>query len=253
MRITRSNERNLTFMQKLAFTLICCLDAFWVQTLRQKYQMRGNGANVHILDDTWVPSLRPLRQWLCIPNHVVDNLKFNDLLLHNGQWDVDQLRELLHHDAISHIIELLPPALDNSHDKWRDGFVFNEICLPLTKAYEINIVWAAYFAETCATTQASSTPRIVYHQWKQSAHGWLCLNADEAISPVDGTRTIGGVPATPQGPGYGTIANVAWSFGTDRLVIQSDNSHAIKLVLDPSALRHSMQLVHVIATLRLKS
>ncbi|KAK8589240.1 hypothetical protein V6N12_023643 [Hibiscus sabdariffa] len=80
-----------------------------------------NDADVRFLDDTWVPSLGPLRHWLRVPYHEVVNLQFGDLLLPSGQWDVDCLEKLLHCVAVPHVIGILPPALDESKDVvvWR--------------------------------------------------------------------------------------------------------------------------------------
>ncbi|KAK8985734.1 hypothetical protein V6N11_068973 [Hibiscus sabdariffa] len=111
----------LSISRTICIPLWHALSSVWDVVRDNVYWLVGNGADIHVWDDTWVSSLGPLRQWLRLPKHVVDNIKFNDLLLHNGQWDIDQLRELLHHDVISHIIGILPPALDNSHDVvvWR--------------------------------------------------------------------------------------------------------------------------------------
>ncbi|KAK8973792.1 hypothetical protein V6N11_032922 [Hibiscus sabdariffa] len=156
--------------------------------------------------------------------------------------------------------------------KRRNEFVFNASWLPLVEAYRISITWAAYFADIRASARTLPTSTFVYHQWKKPAMGWLCLNTDASISSADGVGTIGGVLRDSSGTwlrGYckciGKVSTIQaelwsvyiglevdWSFGTNRLVIQSDSSQAIKLVLDPFALRHSMQLVRAIAAWRLK-
>ncbi|KAK8479981.1 hypothetical protein V6N11_025452 [Hibiscus sabdariffa] len=102
--------------------------------------------------------------------------------------------------------------------------------------------------------------------------GWLCLNTDASILCTNGGGTIGGVlwdssrawlrgyckcidkASTIQAELWSIYVGlqVAWSFGTARLVVQSDNSKDIKLVLDPFALCHSMQLVRAIASWQFK-
>ncbi|KAK8475931.1 hypothetical protein V6N12_056672 [Hibiscus sabdariffa] len=156
--------------------------------------------------------------------------------------------------------------------KRRNELVFSATCLPLADVYRISVTCAVYFADICAPTRSHSTPTITYHQWRQPSLGWLCLNADVSLSSIDGVGTIGGVlrdsfgtwlqgyckcigkTSTIQAELWGIYVGlqIAWSFGTDRLVVQSDSSQAIKLMLDPSALRHSMQLVRAIAAWRLK-
>ncbi|KAL4273826.1 hypothetical protein GQ457_13G020550 [Hibiscus cannabinus] len=141
--IPRANERNLAFMQKLAFSLISTPNALWVKALRQKYRMHdlfplsiarpccsplwramsnvwdsvrdnvswivGNGLHVSVWNDTWVPSLGPLRPWLRVWSHAIANLEFNDLLQHDRQWDVSRLSNLLLPEAVPFIIGIPPP------------------------------------------------------------------------------------------------------------------------------------------------
>ncbi|KAK8581491.1 hypothetical protein V6N12_071712 [Hibiscus sabdariffa] len=220
-------------------------------------------------------------------------MQFNNLLLHSCQWDVNCLEELLHREVVHHVIGILPPALDDSNDAavWRctptDIFTIASVYArdlePLwedvdskwshLRSLPVTIAWAAYFVDICVSTRPRSTPTIVYHQWKKPAPGWLCLNTDASISTPDGVRTIGGAlrdsfgawirdyckcigkASTIQAELWSIYVElqVTWSFGTVRLVIQSDSSQAIiKLVLDPSAMCHSMQLVRAIAAWRLK-
>ncbi|KAK8998926.1 hypothetical protein V6N11_070105 [Hibiscus sabdariffa] len=69
----------------------------------------GNGANIDIWNDTWVPRLGPLRSWLRSWSPVVAALTFEDLLCHERQWDVDRLSTLLLPDAIPFVIGIPPP------------------------------------------------------------------------------------------------------------------------------------------------
>ncbi|KAL4342202.1 hypothetical protein GQ457_08G025410 [Hibiscus cannabinus] len=131
------------------------------------------------------------------------------------------------------------------------------------EAYKISTAWAAYFANTCVSPRPRPTPTLIYHQWKKPPLGWLCFNTDASISPTNVVGTIGGALCDSSGAwlrGFckcvGKVSTlqaelwsiyvdfqVAWNLGTTRLVIQSDSLQAIKFVCDPSALRHSMQLV----------
>ncbi|KAK9003828.1 hypothetical protein V6N11_018724 [Hibiscus sabdariffa] len=116
--IPRSNERNLAFMQKLAFSLVSSPDAMWVAALHQKYHMFstcplsisrpncspiwralsnvwdivrknifwfvGDGNDVYLWNDTWLLTLGPPRPWASLNSSNIDNLYFEDLLLDDG-------------------------------------------------------------------------------------------------------------------------------------------------------------------------
>ncbi|KAK9030111.1 hypothetical protein V6N11_031542 [Hibiscus sabdariffa] len=254
---SESRKISLVNCRTTCTPLWSALSSVWDSFHENVCWLVGDGADVCILDDTWVPSLGPLRQWLRIPNHVADNLQFNDILLHNSQWDADHPRELLHHDVVSHVIGILPPALDDSHDvqplweavdsKWshfwslpvtdcirlflwlvlRERLMTNEerchrgltlepLCLscgcvretilhvlrdwPPLGTYVISSLGVASFILSYGSYgsggMSSFSMRLVFH-WlmltESLAHGWLCLNADASISPVDGVGTIGGV------------------------------------------------------------
>ncbi|KAK8589241.1 hypothetical protein V6N12_023644 [Hibiscus sabdariffa] len=135
----------------------------------------------------------------------------------------------------------LPRCLNGSTLwKWQNEFVFNASCLPLAEAYKINTAWAAYFVYTCVSLRPHPTPTLIYHQWKKPllATGFLCVGKVSTIQAELWSIYVG--------------LQVSWNFGTTRLAIQSDSSQAIKLVRDPSAMRHSMQLDRAIDAWRLK-
>ncbi|KAK9040119.1 hypothetical protein V6N11_015296 [Hibiscus sabdariffa] len=79
-------------------------------------------------------------------------------------------------------------------------------------------------------------------QWTPPAPGWVCLNSDASLSPTSG---IGMVELWSMLVGL----QVARSFGVDRLIVQSDSSHAIKLLIDPSQQGYRMPLVRAIESL----
>ncbi|KAK8476546.1 hypothetical protein V6N11_066594 [Hibiscus sabdariffa] len=66
----------------------------------------------NVWNDTWVPSLGPLRPWLRVWSHAIANLELNDLLQHDRQWDVSRLSNLLLPEAVPFIIGIPPPNLD---------------------------------------------------------------------------------------------------------------------------------------------
>ncbi|KAK9038428.1 hypothetical protein V6N11_023298 [Hibiscus sabdariffa] len=102
------------------------------------------------------------------------------------------------------------------------------------------------------------------------APDWVCLNVDASISPITGIGSIGGVLRDAAGAwicGYqkcvGKVSilqaelwsvlvglQVVRTFDFARLQVQSDNSHAIKLLLDSSTIGNSMPLVRAIGLLR---
>ncbi|KAK8996022.1 hypothetical protein V6N11_076272 [Hibiscus sabdariffa] len=80
------------FMQTTRLPIAVCseidkiraLSSVWDSVRENICWLVGNGSDVHILDDIWVPFLGPLRQWLRLPDHGADNLHFHDLLVHNA-------------------------------------------------------------------------------------------------------------------------------------------------------------------------
>ncbi|KAK9005510.1 hypothetical protein V6N11_042939 [Hibiscus sabdariffa] len=153
--IPRCYERNLTFMQKLAFQLVSSTESMWVTALRQKYRMLttcplsiarqncsplwralaniwdsfrdntfwlvGDATDVHLWNDTWVPSVGPLRPWLSNALPSVNQLHFDDMLHADGNWNVSRLSELLDQAVVPHVLGVLPPSFDDARDRvaWR--------------------------------------------------------------------------------------------------------------------------------------
>ncbi|KAK8578841.1 hypothetical protein V6N12_069185 [Hibiscus sabdariffa] len=158
--IPRCYERNLAFMQKLAFQLVSSTESMWVTALRQKYRMLttcplsiarqncsplwralaniwdsfrddsfrdntfwlvGDATDVHLWNDTWVPSVGPLRPWLSNALPSVYQLHFEDMLHADGNWNVSRLSELLDHAVVPHVLGVLPPSFDAARDRvaWR--------------------------------------------------------------------------------------------------------------------------------------
>ncbi|KAK9011773.1 hypothetical protein V6N11_039855 [Hibiscus sabdariffa] len=153
--IPRCYERNLAFMQKLAFQLVSSTESMWVTALRQKYRMLttcplsiarqncsplwcalaniwdsfrdntfwlvGDATDVHLWNDTWAPSVGPLRPWLSNALPSVYQLHFEDMLHADGNWNVSRLSELLDHAVVPHVLGVLPPSFDAARDRvaWR--------------------------------------------------------------------------------------------------------------------------------------
>ncbi|KAK8601200.1 hypothetical protein V6N12_051042 [Hibiscus sabdariffa] len=137
-------------MHKLAFQLVSSSTAMWVTALRQKYCMLttcplsiarrncsplwralantwdsfrnnifwlvGNGHDVHLWNDTWVPNLGPLRSWLTHASSGIDHMHFADLLQADGNWNTSRLSALLDPAAVPHVLGVPPPSLDDSRD-----------------------------------------------------------------------------------------------------------------------------------------
>ncbi|KAK9032700.1 hypothetical protein V6N11_056958 [Hibiscus sabdariffa] len=122
--------------------------------------------------------------------------------------------------------------------KRRNDFFFTDIYLPLVEVYKIALTWAKHFAEINVVDWSHAASMVTYLQWKPPAPGWVCLNVDSSISP---TTELWSVFVGLQ---------VARSSGVDRLIVQSDRSHAIKLLLNFPQHGHRMPLVRAIGLLR---
>ncbi|KAK8508503.1 hypothetical protein V6N11_049248 [Hibiscus sabdariffa] len=81
----------------------------------------GDGHDVHLWNDTWVPNLSPLRPWLTHTLSGIDHMHFADMLLADGNWNTLRLSTLLDPVAIPYVIGVPPPSLDDTRDMvaWR--------------------------------------------------------------------------------------------------------------------------------------
>ncbi|KAL4325050.1 hypothetical protein GQ457_11G008270 [Hibiscus cannabinus] len=154
--------------------------------------------------------------------------------------------------------------------KCRNDFSFTGTCLPLDEVYKIGFAWATRFAEAIIVDRPRAAHMHTYLQWEPPTSGWVCLNVDASISPLTGIGSVGGVLRDAAGAwicGYqkcvGKVSilqaelwsvlvglQVVRSFDYTRVQVQSDNSHAIKLLLDSSTIDKSMPLVCAIGLLR---
>ncbi|KAL4384144.1 hypothetical protein GQ457_15G026400 [Hibiscus cannabinus] len=130
--------------------------------------------------------------------------------------------------------------------KRRNDFAFTGTCLPLDEVYKIGFAWAARFAEAIIVDRPRAAPTHTSLQWEPPAPGWVCLNVDASISPITGKVSI------LQAELWSVLVGlqVVRSFDYTRVQVQSDNSHAIKLLLDSSTIDNSMPLVCAIGLLR---
>ncbi|KAK8556750.1 hypothetical protein V6N12_003145 [Hibiscus sabdariffa] len=125
--IPRCYERNLAFMQKLAFQLVSSTESMWVTALRQKYRMlttcplsiaRQNCSPLwRALANIW-DSFRDNTFWLVGD---ATDLHFKDMLHADGNWNVSRLSELLDHAVVPHVLGVLSPSFDAARDRvaWR--------------------------------------------------------------------------------------------------------------------------------------
>ncbi|KAK8494734.1 hypothetical protein V6N12_076186 [Hibiscus sabdariffa] len=155
------------------------------------------------------------------------------------------------------------------HLNLRNDFVFTDTCLSLVVVYKLGLAWAKHFAGSNEVDRVPTTPLVTYLQWTPPAPGWVCLNADASFSPTTGIGTVGGVLRSSSSTwisGYqkcvGVVSilqaelwsvfvglQVARSSGVDRLLVQSDSSHAIQLLIDSPQQGHRMPLVRAIELL----
>ncbi|KAK8497081.1 hypothetical protein V6N12_000241, partial [Hibiscus sabdariffa] len=284
--ISCSNERNTTFMQKLAFSLVSSPDAILIMALRQKYRMINtcNGNDVHLWNDTWVPTLGLLRPWASSASTNIEHLRFEDLLLGDGQWNVGSLMDHVHQLVVPHIMGVLPPSLGATlyTVAWKLTLTGS---FSVTSAYEcmvesawdaldfkwsriwIGFAWASYFANAILVQSPPLQPMIDSFQWQVPPHDRLCLNTDAAVSLPERLGTIRGIFRDSSGEwikGYyksiGIVSSLqaerwrilvglqlAWSIGVSCLQVQSDSFVIVRLVLDPMAKTSSAPLFHAIA------
>ncbi|KAL4362824.1 hypothetical protein GQ457_04G010070 [Hibiscus cannabinus] len=153
--------------------------------------------------------------------------------------------------------------------KRRNDFIFTDVCLPLEAIYNLSFAWAKHLAGSTDMVRVPATSLVSQLQWTPPATGWVCLNADASLSLTSGIGTVGGVIRNSAGiwicgyrkcVGFVSILQaelwsmllglqVARSFGFDRLIVQSDSSHAIKLLTDPLQQGQRMPLVCAIESL----
>ncbi|KAK9042351.1 hypothetical protein V6N11_017428 [Hibiscus sabdariffa] len=92
--IHRSNEHNISFMQKLAFNLVSSPDTMWLTTLRQKYIMNST-CPFTIARPNCSPLWRALSKvWEIIRGNIFC------------------LSDLLHPMVVPHVIGVMPPSLE---------------------------------------------------------------------------------------------------------------------------------------------
>ncbi|KAK8986541.1 hypothetical protein V6N11_010097 [Hibiscus sabdariffa] len=135
--------------------------------------------------------------------------------------------------------------------KRRNDFIFTNACLPLPAIHKISVAWAKHFAEVSEAARAPRVSIVSHLQWLPPAPGWVCLNTDALLSPTTGVGMIGGVIRDSSGAwitGFqkcvGIVSvlqaelwsvliglQVARSSGVDRILVQSDCSHATKLLI----------------------
>ncbi|GMI82239.1 hypothetical protein HRI_001893200 [Hibiscus trionum] len=131
---------NMAFVMKLSFALVTALDSFWVRILREKYRMRevcpstifqpnstplwkaiaaawddlktslawsvGTGQLIRPFDDTWVPSLGPLRPFIKHTETAAHIHCLSDLLDAHGNWDASTLLSLFDLEVVQHILNV---------------------------------------------------------------------------------------------------------------------------------------------------
>ncbi|KAK8996202.1 hypothetical protein V6N11_076449 [Hibiscus sabdariffa] len=144
-------------MHKLAFQLVSSSTSMWVTTLRQNFRdnifgLVGDGHDVHLWNDTWVPNLGPLRPWLTHALSGIDHMHFADMLQADSNSNTSRLSALLDPVAVPCVIGVLPPSLDDARDivAWR--------CTP-----------------TGVFTVASAYASLLSESWDSCDPKWACI------------------------------------------------------------------------------
>ncbi|KAK8502792.1 hypothetical protein V6N12_073277, partial [Hibiscus sabdariffa] len=120
--------------------------------------------------------------------------------------------------------------------KRRNDYVFTDTCLPLVAIYKIGLTWAKHFAEINAAARSLAASMVS----GCSSGTW-----------IRGYQKCVGVVSILQAELWSVFVGlqVARSYGVDRLLVQSDSSHTIKLLLDSPQHGHRMPLVRAIGLL----
>ncbi|MBA0834128.1 hypothetical protein Goarm_006508, partial [Gossypium armourianum] len=134
---------NKAFMLKLGYSLITKTEALWIQIFKAKYClvksmpdsiMRNrcsyiwkavakvwpllhsnmiwsirNRRSVRCWEDNWVPNVRPLNQYVSGHGNIVPESKIKDMVLVNGDWNLDLFRLWLPEEVVKQIISISPP------------------------------------------------------------------------------------------------------------------------------------------------
>ncbi|KAK8981729.1 hypothetical protein V6N11_028134 [Hibiscus sabdariffa] len=118
--------------------------------------------------------------------------------------------------------------------KRRNDYVFTDTCLPLVAIYKIGLTWAKHFAEINAAARSLAASMV------STSGTW-----------IRGYQKCAGVVSILQAELWSVFVGlqVARSYGVDRLLVQLDSSHTIKLLLDSPQHGHRMPLVRAIRLL----
>ncbi|KAK9011395.1 hypothetical protein V6N11_044246 [Hibiscus sabdariffa] len=164
-------ERNLAFMQKLAFQLNysplwCALPNIWDSFRDNIFWLVGDGNDLH----------------------------FADMLQADGNWNVSRLSELLDQAVVPHVLGVLPPSFDDARDTmaWRHTPTG---AFTVASTYE-NILcksWDACDPKWSCIWSLPVARRVA------PAHDWVCLNTDVVVSLPDHLGSLGGVLRGPTG------------------------------------------------------
>ncbi|KAE8691435.1 hypothetical protein F3Y22_tig00110890pilonHSYRG01386 [Hibiscus syriacus] len=104
---------------------------------------------------------------------------------------------------------------------------------------EMSISWAKCFDNAGYASSTNRTPPLQGHTWKKSSSGWFCLNSDGVVSSISDSSSIGDEL-------WGIYRGLLLS---RNLVVQSDNSHVIKMLNEVDAAHNPILLVRAIAGL----
>ncbi|KAH1055847.1 hypothetical protein J1N35_033912 [Gossypium stocksii] len=140
--LRRLEDQNKAFMMKIGYNLITKTEALWVQVLRSKYGMRGNmptsitrsncsymwrvvakvwpllcsnmiwsignGRTVLCWEDIWVPNKGPLKLYALNNNTINSDITVSNMVLPNGDWNLNLFRLWLPEDVVRCILSILP-------------------------------------------------------------------------------------------------------------------------------------------------
>ncbi|KAH1130409.1 hypothetical protein J1N35_001787 [Gossypium stocksii] len=144
-------NHNTSFMMKLGFKLLTDESSLWVKVLRSKYGVQkgipeslsrgrcsflcrslsriwpllrenllwsvGNGHNIRCWKDCWVPNVGPLYKKLVCGSSLDMDCALKDMVIKNGEWNLEFFRLWLPEEIIQVIVRILPPQLNSGMDR----------------------------------------------------------------------------------------------------------------------------------------
>ncbi|KAK8979213.1 hypothetical protein V6N11_009421 [Hibiscus sabdariffa] len=216
----------------------------------------GNGNSINPFKDVWVPSLGPLCHHMLDPTNVSRGLTLNDLVIAEGNWNIQVLSILFSGSTIAHILNIkCPNPVDETffqslpfrlQQSTRNGYgcavglplfspplAASPSCGPCSSFLFVELATmrndlifnnlAKYYSDSVTPDRVPpSISCLETLQWSVPGLGWVCLNVDGVISLPLSDGRIGGLILNNDGD---------WIVGFAKAISHSDSLQAELLAL----------------------